>query len=172
MRVAALEHDVGFRAYDEERRTEREHVEPLESDVATVHYVDCGDPRQDFVEDIDVMHFSIGTPLFVGPKPMEARRGGARIARTTRAASSPLSVRGATGRRAKASASSAELFEARQDTARVAGVEIQRTTWTVLAQQNGLPSVNRLKRSAAAICPDSADAQERPCEASVPVKVP
>jgi hypothetical protein len=60
VRVAALEHDVGFRAEDEERRTECEDVETLEIDVAAVHDVDGPGLRQNLVEDVDVMHFSIG----------------------------------------------------------------------------------------------------------------
>src|ERR1035437_4656592 len=41
MRVAALEHDVGFGTPDEEGRGEREDVEALEIHVAAIHGVDA-----------------------------------------------------------------------------------------------------------------------------------
>jgi len=60
MRVSALEQEVRFRADDEERRAHGESVQPLEIDVAAIHEVDGPGLRQNLVEDVDVVHFSIG----------------------------------------------------------------------------------------------------------------
>src|ERR1019366_3185785 len=58
--VAALEYNIGFRAYDEECGTEREDIETLKINVAAVHDVDGPGLRQNLVEDVDVMHFPLG----------------------------------------------------------------------------------------------------------------
>src|ERR1700674_1475778 len=60
MRVATLEQDVGFGAYDEEGRAEREDIQALEIHVAAIHDVECPGLRQNLVEDIDVVHFAAG----------------------------------------------------------------------------------------------------------------
>ena len=60
MRVAPLQNHIRFRAHDEEGATEREDVESLEIDVAAVHDVEGPGLGQNLVEDIDVVHFSIG----------------------------------------------------------------------------------------------------------------
>jgi hypothetical protein len=60
MRVAALQQDVGFRAYDEEGRAERETVEALEIEVSAIHDAESPRLRQELVEDVDVVHFAVG----------------------------------------------------------------------------------------------------------------
>src|SRR5260370_2170473 len=55
MRVAAIEQDVLFGADHEEGRREREHVEPFEIDVASIHDVECTGLGKDLIKDIDVV---------------------------------------------------------------------------------------------------------------------
>src|SRR5260370_30921444 len=59
MRVAAIQQDVFFGADHEEGRREREHVEPLEIDVASIHDVECADLGKDLIEDINVVSLAI-----------------------------------------------------------------------------------------------------------------
>ena len=60
VRVAALKQNVGLGAYDEERCAEREDKKAPEIHVAAVHDVERPSLRQNLVEDVDIMHFSIG----------------------------------------------------------------------------------------------------------------
>src|SRR5271169_1335510 len=60
MRVATLQQHVGLGANNEERRAEGEDVQTLEIHVAAIHDVERAGLRQNLVEDVDVMHFSVG----------------------------------------------------------------------------------------------------------------
>src|ERR1019366_1832381 len=59
-RIAALEQDILFGAHDEKRGAEREDEETFEVDVAAIHDVKRTRLRQNFVEDVDVVHFAFG----------------------------------------------------------------------------------------------------------------
>src|SRR2546425_5160957 len=58
-RVAPLEQDVLFCAYDEEGRTQGEDVQTFEVDVAAVHDVERAGFGENLVEDIHVVHFAV-----------------------------------------------------------------------------------------------------------------
>ena len=60
VRVASLDQYVGFGAHDEESCAERKQVEALEIHVAAVHDVERSRLRQNFVEDVHVVHFAVG----------------------------------------------------------------------------------------------------------------
>ena len=59
-RIAALEQEVLFGAHDEKCGAEREEKETLEIDVAAIHHVEGARLGQNFVEDVDVVHFAFG----------------------------------------------------------------------------------------------------------------
>jgi hypothetical protein len=60
MGVAALEHNVGFGAYNEEGCAEREDVEALEIHVAAIHDVEGAGLRENLVEDVNIVHLAVG----------------------------------------------------------------------------------------------------------------
>src|ERR1035437_7224429 len=60
MRLAALEQQIPFRPHDEKCGAECEHKESLEVDKAAIHHVKRARLRQNFVEDVDVVHVAFG----------------------------------------------------------------------------------------------------------------
>src|SRR6266536_260130 len=60
MGVAPLEQHVRLGTYHEEGRTQRQHEQPLEINVAAIHNIEGFGFRHDLVQHVDVMHLVIG----------------------------------------------------------------------------------------------------------------
>ena len=60
MGIAALQQNVLLGSSHEERRGERQPVEPLEVEIAAIHHVEGASFRRDLIQDVHVMHFAVG----------------------------------------------------------------------------------------------------------------
>ena len=60
MRISPLDFNIGLGAYNEKRRGKFEAIEADEIDVGAIHDVERSGFGIELVEDIDVMHFSVG----------------------------------------------------------------------------------------------------------------
>jgi len=66
-----LEQHVLLGACHEERRAEGEHEEACEIDVAPIHHVERARLGNNFIEDVHVMHFSVGNANECGDVAMQ-----------------------------------------------------------------------------------------------------